>query len=45
VREHLLRFCRESLPPKLVPREIEMLPALPKNAAGKTAKIVLKEHN
>ena len=42
-REHLSRFCQEHLPPKLVPREIVMLPALPKNSAGKVIKAGLKE--
>ena len=45
VRDPLLRFCRERFPPKLVPREIVMLPRIPKNTAGKTDKSVLEEHD
>jgi len=34
----ILRFCKERLPPQLVPREIVVLDALPKNTAGKVLK-------
>jgi acyl-CoA synthetase (AMP-forming)/AMP-acid ligase II len=36
-------FCKERLPLPLVPREIVVMPALPKNAAGKVLKEQLKE--
>lgn len=40
--EHLHSFCREHMPAQLVPREIVVLEALPKNSAGKVLKQELK---
>jgi acyl-CoA synthetase (AMP-forming)/AMP-acid ligase II len=36
--ERLRLFCREILPAQLVPKEIVVLPALPKNPSGKVAR-------
>jgi len=41
-KDRLLRFCRERMPTKLVPKEIVLLPVLPKNSAGKVVKADLK---
>jgi len=40
--QRVLQFCRERLPPDLVPRDIVVLEALPKNSAGKVLKQRLK---
>lgn len=42
VEERLRNFCKERLPFQVVPREIVVLNALPKNAAGKVLKEKLK---
>ena len=36
--ERLRLFCKERVPPLLIPREIVVLPGLPKNSAGKVLK-------
>jgi acyl-CoA synthetase (AMP-forming)/AMP-acid ligase II len=36
-------FCKQRMPPHLVPREIVVLPSLPKNTAGKVVKARLRE--
>ena len=41
--EQILDYCRRQLPAHAVPREVEFLPALPKNGAGKVAKKALGE--
>lgn len=38
----VLQFCRQRWPPHLVPKEIVVLPALPKNGAGKVLKAALR---
>ena len=38
----VMAFCRERLPPHLLPKEIVALPALPKNSAGKVLKASLR---
>jgi long-chain acyl-CoA synthetase len=38
LRETLYRFCRENMPPDLVPKDIALVQALPKNSAGKVLK-------
>ena len=38
-------FCRLHLPPFLVPKEIEVVSALPKNSAGKVMKQVLRQES
>lgn len=38
----VLAFCRERLPPHLLPKEIVPLPSLPKNSAGKVLKAALR---
>jgi len=43
IQERVRRFCRAHLPPQLVPREIVIFPALPKNSAGKVVKSTLKD--
>jgi long-chain acyl-CoA synthetase len=40
LKERVLQFCKERLPYDLVPRDIVVLDALPKNSAGK----VIKQH-
>jgi len=42
IRDRLLAFCARRLPAQLVPKEIVVLPSLPKNQAGKLAKSALK---
>jgi acyl-coenzyme A synthetase/AMP-(fatty) acid ligase len=42
VLESLQKFCADHLPPHLVPKEIVVLDALPKNSAGKVMKVALK---
>jgi acyl-CoA synthetase (AMP-forming)/AMP-acid ligase II len=42
LRERVLLYCKEHLPAQLVPRELVLLPALPKNSAGKVLKPELK---
>lgn len=42
LRERLAVFCKERLPAQLVPKEIVLLSALPKNSAGKIVKSSLK---
>jgi acyl-coenzyme A synthetase/AMP-(fatty) acid ligase len=42
LQDRLRLFCRRSMPAQLVPREIVVLKALPKNAAGKVLKAQLK---
>lgn len=44
LEEHLRLFCREHLPLQLVPKQIVILRALPKNSAGKVLKEALKSH-
>ena len=41
--ERVRQFCRVHLPPDLVPRDIVVLDALPKNSAGKVLKQNLKD--
>lgn len=43
LEERLRAFCRERFPVQLVPKEIAVVPALPKNSAGKVLKQELKE--
>jgi len=43
LEERLQHFCKTHMPPPLVPREIEVLQALPKNSAGKVLKQALKD--
>jgi len=38
----LYRFCKEHMPPALIPKDIVMLEALPKNSAGKVMKSDLR---
>jgi acyl-coenzyme A synthetase/AMP-(fatty) acid ligase len=40
--ESLLEYCREHVPAHLIPSEIAVLNALPKNSAGKTLKDLLR---
>jgi len=40
--DHLRLFCKERMPFQLVPREIVVLAALPKNSSGKVLKQNLK---
>jgi acyl-CoA synthetase (AMP-forming)/AMP-acid ligase II len=42
-KERFHRFCIEHLPPQLVPKEIAVLNALPKNSSGKVLKPQLQE--
>jgi long-chain acyl-CoA synthetase len=42
IAERLLRFCSDRWPPHLVPKQIVVLPSLPKNSAGKVMKAALK---
>jgi acyl-coenzyme A synthetase/AMP-(fatty) acid ligase len=42
VEAPLRQFCKEHMPFQLVPREIVVLPALPKNHAGKVMKEELR---
>jgi long-chain acyl-CoA synthetase len=42
IEERLRSFCKERMPPQFVPKEIVVLEALPKNAAGKVLKENLK---
>lgn len=42
LKDRLHVFCKESMAPQLVPREIVVLRALPKNSAGKTLKPALE---
>ncbi len=42
--EKLRCFCKSKLPPPLVPREIALLPGLPKNSSGKILKQSLRNH-
>ncbi|MFN0165668.1 MAG: AMP-binding protein [Bryobacteraceae bacterium] len=39
--ERVERFCRERLPPRLVPRQIVVVATLPKNSAGKVSRTEL----
>lgn len=41
--ERVLQFCKEHLPPDLVPHDIVVLDTLPKNSAGKVLKQNLKD--
>jgi len=43
IKERLVRFCQGRLSPQLVPREIVVLAALPKNGAGKVLKANLRD--
>jgi long-chain acyl-CoA synthetase len=43
LQENVLAFCREALPPHLVPRRLTVLSALPKNSAGKVLKQALRQ--
>lgn len=40
--EKVVEVCRKSLPPQLIPKQIVVLHALPKNASGKVMKAALK---
>lgn len=40
--EHLRLFCKEHIPSFMIPRDIVVLPCLPKNSAGKVLKRELK---
>jgi len=42
LKERLLVFCKERMPPQLVPKDIVVLDSLPKNSAGKVLKPTLK---
>jgi long-chain acyl-CoA synthetase len=42
LRERLESFCRRTMPPQLIPREIVILSALPKNSSGKVLKLSLR---
>ena len=42
LREHVEQFCRARMAPQLVPKEIVVLSALPKNSAGKVLKASLR---
>jgi acyl-CoA synthetase (AMP-forming)/AMP-acid ligase II len=42
VKDGILQFCKTHLPLKLIPREIVVMAALPKNSAGKVVKAGLK---
>ncbi|WP_242947963.1 hypothetical protein [Carboxydocella sp. ULO1] len=42
-REEVLQFCRQRLAEYKVPRKLEFVEALPRNANGKVLKKVLKE--
>jgi acyl-CoA synthetase (AMP-forming)/AMP-acid ligase II len=42
LQERLLQFCRERMPQQLIPKEIIVLRALPKNSAGKVLKSNLR---
>jgi acyl-CoA synthetase (AMP-forming)/AMP-acid ligase II len=42
ISERLLLFCKKRLLPHLVPKQIEVLPTLPKNSAGKVVKAILR---
>ena len=44
LEERVLHFCKEHLPYPLVPREVAVLDALPKNGAGKVLKQELSIH-
>jgi len=41
-KERVSLFCREHMPPKLVPKELVVVAALPKNSAGKVIKKSLR---
>jgi acyl-CoA synthetase (AMP-forming)/AMP-acid ligase II len=41
--EHLATFCKSRLAPHHLPKEIVVIPALPKNSAGKVMKSALRE--
>jgi long-chain acyl-CoA synthetase len=41
-KERVSLFCREHMSPKLVPKELVLMAALPKNSAGKVVKASLK---
>jgi len=43
--ETLLAYCREALANYKTPSEIEFIPALPRNAVGKTDKKELRRQN
>jgi acyl-coenzyme A synthetase/AMP-(fatty) acid ligase len=38
LKERLQDFCKKRIPPLLIPKEIILLHALPKNSAGKVLK-------
>lgn len=40
--ERVVEVCRKTLPPQLIPKQIVVLKALPKNASGKVMKAALK---
>jgi acyl-coenzyme A synthetase/AMP-(fatty) acid ligase len=42
LRDSLYDFCKKRIAPQLVPKEIILLQALPKNSAGKVLKQSLK---
>ena len=43
LKDRLYHFCRNKMPSQLVPREIVMVQAIPKNSAGKVLKLKLKD--
>jgi acyl-CoA synthetase (AMP-forming)/AMP-acid ligase II len=43
LKERLMRFCKERMPPAIRPKEVILVPALPKNSAGKVLTTILKE--
>src|SRR5207253_2108793 len=42
LKERLILFCKAGMAPQLIPKEIVVLPALPKNSAGKVLKASLR---
>jgi len=45
IQERLRTFCRENMPPQLIPKELVFVNALPKNSSGKVIKVSLKPSN
>ena len=41
--EQIVAYCERRLPPYMVPRYVEMMPALPRTATGKIQKFALRE--
>lgn len=42
IEKRVRTFCRENMPPQLIPKELVFLYALPKNSSGKVMKLSLK---